>query len=121
MNLATCRALFDDAYVTGGESITAANLGLHHIVALWAMPDTVTCAGYDIGWDKTNGKLFVTGFEDTITIAADTLTDTLDASPAEDVLTIYNAAQTTTLTLEEVDGTWTDLSAVRVRIFAIGW
>lgn len=47
------RVTFDSSYVTGGEPLTAANLGLASVVAAFATGAT----GYKFGYDTTNSKL----------------------------------------------------------------
>ena len=121
LRVTRCRVLFDSAYVTGGESLTAANLGLTNVWLVLAAPDTVTAAGYHAGYDYDNSKLFVVGLEDTISVNPASLNCVFtsdDTSP--DTVAVDIPATTTTLTFEEVDGTWSDLSAVRFRILAIG-
>lgn len=119
LKVTTLRALFDDSYATGGEALADTTLGMYNVLWVICTVDTAGAGNYDVGYDDINNKLFVNAIEDTITIPATTLADTLDASPAEDVLTIFVPAITTTVTPEEVDN-GTDLSSLRVRIMAFG-
>jgi len=47
--------LWDNAYPAGGESLTAANLGMN--VILGVIPILVTSNGYVVDYDYTNSKL----------------------------------------------------------------
>lgn len=114
---------FDASYPAGGESLTAANLGLHAIDLVLASPDS----GLLFQYDYANSKLlaYEQGFTTGSTAAADSTSGALveNFAGAETVIRAMGTAIDTTYrfgALKEVADT-TDLSSVTdVRVFAIG-
>lgn len=52
---------FDDSYPTGGESLTAADVGMAEIVGVIVLPDH--SPAYSVTYDYANGKLVVSGVQ----------------------------------------------------------
>ena len=114
---------FDASYPTGGESLTAANLGLGTIDQLRVFPKN----GYVFEYDYTNSKLlaYSQGITTGATGAADSTSGALvlDDTAAEGVVRAMGTSASTTYKLgglKEVAST-ADLSAVTgVRFEAVG-
>jgi hypothetical protein len=112
---------FDASYPTGGESLTADDLGVDPVFVIAEPTD-----GFAFEYDKGNEKLiaYEQGFTTGSTAAADSTSGALieDAAGAETAVRAMGSAINTTYTfggLREVAST-TDLSTVVVRLLAIG-
>jgi len=112
---------FDASYVTGGESLTADELGTDPVFFIAEPTD-----GFVFEYDRSAQKLkaFEQGLTTGSTAAADATLGSLaeDAAGTETAVRLMGAAVDTTYTfggLKEVAST-TDLSAVVARVLAIG-
>lgn len=87
---------FDTSYPTGGESLTAADLGLSRVDLVLCEPASAAAGATAVvvKYDRTNSKLQAYGQQPT-------------------------SATTTVIPLDEVDST-EDLSALLVRVMAVG-
>ena len=115
MRFATCRVKFDDSYLTGGEALTAAQIGLTSVIYAWAVPDTVTSAGYGFHYDITNSLLIA-------------FAPTVSTDPASfNIVSDGGAADTIAVNVPATSGTFTraaatgNLQYVIARVFAFGY
>ena len=118
----TCRALFDNSYLTGGESLTPADMGLSSVYYISITGDSTGCVGYSFGYDVANETVYVGGVEVTLAVDPTSFNLTLTAdSPLPDSVSVACDVPSTdaTIVFEQMDSA-TDLSAVRVRILAVG-
>lgn len=102
---------FDSSYPTGGEAITAANLGLQEIQAVVILGTQSNAASARVFvWDRTNSKLMAYN-----PAAGHTHTENTAASYTQNATT----ASSTAAAAGEVANT-TDLSAVKVNLLVFG-
>lgn len=85
---------FDSSYLTDGETLTAANVGLSQIDYVGVSPDAGVLPGYVVIYDYVNAKLLVFGVQQDGDAA---VTDVLDQ-----------------------EDTTIDLSTLKVRLLIIG-
>ena len=143
--MVTARLTFDSAYATGGESLTPAELGMSTIEWAMVVPDTVTAASYNFGYDIWNEKVFCGSFEDTVAVAidpaainiiatldhpsfdiidpnddagADTIAVDIDAISDTIAVDISSTSGNFVATFEEPDAG--ELNGMKVRIMAFG-
>lgn len=115
--VATCRVKYDASYATGGESLTAAMLGMTDVLWCVAAPDTVIAAGYEFFYDDANAVLeCLTVSVSTNPASADFIMTSDDTSP--DTVSVDIAATAGTLTRAEASGS---LATIKARVVAFGY
>lgn len=105
----TVEVTFDSSYDAGGESLTAASVGLAEILFVDASPDANALPGHIVAYNYSTKKLQV------FRVGTHTHTENTAAAYTQNATTAANSAAA----LAEVTAA-TDLSTLKVRVLVVG-
>ena len=115
--IVTAKVILDDSYLSGGETLAKATLGLTDVIWATVTPDTISMAGYEAEWDWDNELLIVS----LLAVSTDPASiNIVSDGEAADTIAVNIAATAGTVT-SAIVASETDLDGMPFKLTAFGY